>query len=68
MAEAATWTHVAHLLLSFKRYLWALGRFQDIRVTTVEHGSAADVVFRVVREPQFTLREIPFGPERSGSR
>lgn len=50
------------------RYLWALGRFQDIRVTTVEHGSAADVVFRVVREPQFTLREIRLRPSTFGVR
>ena len=35
------------------RTLWNLGRFQDIRVETIERPDGADIVFHGTPEPQF---------------
>jgi len=48
------------------RYLWSLGRFQDIRVETSGGGDAVDVVFRVAVEPRFPVRGIRIEPHTFG--
>lgn len=48
------------------RYLWSIGRFQDIRVETSEVGHAVDVVFRVTGEPRYSVRGIRIEPHTFG--
>src|ERR1700686_2935752 len=48
------------------RYLWSLGRFEDIRVATVEDKDGIDVRFRVTLEPRYSLHEIRIQPNTFG--
>ena len=48
------------------RYLWSLGRFEDIRVETVEDENGIDVSFRVTIEPRYSLHEIRIMPNTFG--
>jgi hypothetical protein len=48
------------------RYLWSLGRFEDIRVETVEREEGIDVRFVVVIEPRYSLHEIRIEPNTFG--
>ncbi len=48
------------------RYLWSLGRFEDIRVETEEDEGGVDVRFRVTVEPRYVLHEIRIQPNTFG--
>jgi hypothetical protein len=48
------------------QWLWGLGRFSDVRVDTVDDEDGVDVVFHVVREPRYGLREIRLEPHPFG--
>ena len=48
------------------RYLWSLGRFEDIRVETAEDDGGIDVRFRVTIEPRYSLHEIRILPNTFG--
>jgi len=46
--------------------LWQMGRFSDIRAEIEEDGGGVDVVFRVVMEPRYALRDVRFKPHAFG--
>lgn len=48
------------------RYLWGLGRFDDVRVQMSERGSAADVRFAVRPKQVLKLHEIRIEPHSFG--
>ena len=48
------------------RTLWKLGRFQDIRVETIERPEGADIIFHATPEPQYALHEIKLKPNPYG--
>src|SRR5947208_858585 len=48
------------------RYLWSLGRFEDIRVETAEREDGVAVVFRTRVIPIRMLREIRIEPNTFG--
>ena len=48
------------------RYLWGLGRFEDIRVETAEHEDGVAVVFRTKVIPIRMLHEIRIEPNTFG--
>jgi outer membrane protein insertion porin family len=48
------------------RYLWSLGRFEDIRVETAEDEDGVRVLFRVTVEPRYSLHEIRIEPNTFG--
>lgn len=48
------------------RYLWSLGRFEDIRVETAAHPDGVAVVFRVTPAPHLRLHEIRIEPHSFG--
>jgi outer membrane protein insertion porin family len=48
------------------RYLWSLGRFEDIRVETAPAGEGLAVVFHAIPRPVETLHEIRIVPNTYG--
>ena len=48
------------------RTLWNLGRFSDVRAEAEEDEDGVDVVFHVVPEPRYDLREVRFEPHPFG--
>ena len=48
------------------RTLWNLGRFSDVRAEAEEDEDGVDVVFHVVPETRYDLREIRFEPHPFG--
>ena len=48
------------------RYLWGLGRFEDIRVETAQQPDGVAVVFRTARAPIQMLHEIRIEPHTFG--
>jgi outer membrane protein insertion porin family len=48
------------------KYLWSLGRFEDIRVETAPEEDGVAVTFRVVPAPRASLREIRIEPNSYG--
>jgi len=48
------------------RTLWKLGRFQDIRVETIERPEGADIIFHATPEPQYALHEVKLKPNPYG--
>jgi outer membrane protein assembly factor BamA len=48
------------------RYLWSLGRFEDIRVETTEDEDGIDVRFLLTVEPRYSLHEIRIMPNTFG--
>ena len=48
------------------RTLWNLGRFQDIRVETIERPEGADIIFHATPEPQYALHEVKLKPNHYG--
>ena len=46
--------------------LWDMGRFSDVRVDTVQNEDGVDVVFHVVVEKRYDLRDIRFEPHSFG--
>jgi hypothetical protein len=48
------------------RYLWSLGRFEDIRVETAEDKDGIDVRFLLTVEPRYSLHEIRIQPNTFG--
>src|SRR5215470_5062831 len=56
----------ASAVASDVRTLWNLGRFSDVRAEAEEDEDGIDVVFHVVTEPRYSLREIRFEPHAFG--
>lgn len=48
------------------RALWATGRYEDIRVETVDGEEGPKVVFHVVEKPITTLRQVKVQPQEYG--
>ena len=48
------------------RTLWEIGRFSDVRAEAEQHDDGVDVIFHVVREPRYGLRDIRFEPQTFG--
>jgi len=48
------------------RYLWGLGRFEEIRVETGGDENAVDVVFRVAVERRYAVRDVRMEPHTFG--
>jgi hypothetical protein len=48
------------------RTLWNLGRFQDIRVETIDRPEGTDVIFHGTPEPQYAVHEIQLRPNHFG--
>jgi len=48
------------------RYLWGLGRFDDVRVEAAENRGGVDLVFRVVPSPHIFLHEVRIEPTSYG--
>jgi len=48
------------------RYLWSLGRFEDVRVESTESDGGVDLVFRTKVAPIRMLREIRIEPNTFG--
>jgi outer membrane protein assembly factor BamA len=48
------------------RYLWGLGRFDDVRVEMAEDSGGATVHFAVAPKPRMVLREIRMEPHSFG--
>ena len=48
------------------RYLWALGRFDDVRAEVTQQGGAAAVHFTVAPKPRLKLHEIRMQPHSFG--
>jgi len=56
----------ARIVAKDVRYLWSLGRFDDIRVETAAHDDGVAVIFRATASPHFILHEIRIEPTTYG--
>lgn len=56
----------AYVIQKDVRTLWSTGRFEDIRVESVESGGRINIIFRVTEAPQWQLHEIRIEPSTHG--